>query len=97
MNTAVSPAAVATAGRGRIRVRADTTTWAGWAAVVVLALVAHAVVHVTGGSPNALNHTGYLAVILAAYLFGWRGGLAAGLLVGTVLARPRSACGHPPV
>jgi putative two-component system response regulator len=54
-------------------------------AVVLLAAVAHAVVHVTGGSPNALNHTGYLAVILAAYLFGWRGGLVAGLLVGTVL------------
>lgn len=37
-------------------------------------------VRATGGSPNPLNHLGYVSILLAAYLYGWRGGLVVGLL-----------------
>jgi HD-GYP domain-containing protein (c-di-GMP phosphodiesterase class II) len=43
------------------------------AAVALLGVVALAAVRFTGGSPNPLNHLGYPGIILAAYLFGWRG------------------------
>ena len=48
---------------------------AGAAAIAVGGLVALVLVRLTGGSPNPLNHLGYLPIVLAAYLFGWRGGL----------------------
>jgi hypothetical protein len=48
----------------------------------VLALV---LVRLTGGSPNPLNHLGYLPIVLAAYLFGWRGGLTAAIYVAFLL------------
>ncbi|MFP5342080.1 MAG: HD-GYP domain-containing protein [Candidatus Limnocylindria bacterium] len=50
---------------------------AGVAAVGVGGLLALMLVRLTGGSPNPLNHVGYLPIVLAAYLFGWRGGLVA--------------------
>jgi hypothetical protein len=49
---------------------------AGVATIIVGGLLALMLVRLTGGSPNPLNHLGYLPIILAAYLFGWRGGLA---------------------
>lgn len=55
------------------------------ASIAILALAAYAAVRSTGGSPNALNHLGYLPVVVAAYLHGWRGGLAAGLLTSLLL------------
>jgi HD-GYP domain-containing protein (c-di-GMP phosphodiesterase class II) len=42
-------------------------------------------VRVTGGSPNPLNHLAYPPILVAAFLFGWRGGVAAGILAGVVL------------
>jgi len=48
---------------------------AGVAAIAVGGLLALVLVRLTGGSPNPLNHLGYLPIVLAAYLFGWRGGL----------------------
>jgi hypothetical protein len=49
--------------------------------VCVLMLAAFLAVRYTGGSPNPLNHLGYVPVIIAAYLYGWRGGATTGLLV----------------
>ena len=59
---------------------------------VVVALVAGAilVVRLTGGSPNPLNHLGYGSILLGAYLYGWRGGLAVGVLNALTLG-PLSA------
>jgi hypothetical protein len=50
--------------------------------IVNLALLAFAAVRATGGTPNALGHLAYAPIVLAAFLFGWRGGVAAGLLMG---------------
>lgn len=63
------------------------------AALIVLALL---VIHVAGGSPTPANHLGYLPVLLAAYLFGARGGIAAGVATGIALG-PFEAFmhGHP--
>lgn len=58
---------------------------AGWAAIVVGGPLALVLVRLTGGSPNPLNHLGYLPLVLAAYLFGWRGGLGAAAYVGVLL------------
>ncbi|MDP8904115.1 MAG: HD domain-containing protein [Chloroflexota bacterium] len=52
----------------------------GVCSVLTLAALAFAAVRLTGGSPNPLNHLGYGPILLGAYLFGWRGGLLAGLL-----------------
>jgi hypothetical protein len=58
---------------------------AGWAAIVVGGLLALTLVRVTGGSPNPLNHLGYLPTVLAAYLFGWRGGVVAAAYIAFLL------------
>lgn len=58
---------------------------AGTAGVVVLAGVAFAIVQLTGGSPNTLNHLGYAPIIVAAYLFGWRGAIPAALFSAALL------------
>jgi HD domain-containing protein len=58
---------------------------AGIAAILGLGLFALALVRLTGGSPNPLNHLGYLPIVLAAFLFGWRGGLLTAVYVGFVL------------
>ncbi len=58
---------------------------AGVAAIVVGGFLALVLVRVTGGSPNPLNHLGYLPIVLAAYLFGWRGGLATAAFVAFLL------------
>ncbi len=68
--------------------RAPSLPWlrlAGGAAIVVAGLLAFVLVRTTGGSPNPLNHLGYLPIVLAAYLFGWRGGLAAAAYVAFLL------------
>lgn len=59
--------------------------WAGWAAIAVGGLLALALVRMTGGSPNPLNHLGYLPIVLSGYLFGWRGGLGTAVYVGVLL------------
>jgi putative nucleotidyltransferase with HDIG domain len=58
---------------------------AGATAIIVGGLLALVLVRLTGGSPNPLNHLGYLPIVLAAFLFGWRGGLAAAGYVALLL------------
>lgn len=58
---------------------------AGVAAIIVGGLLALVLVRLTGGSPSPLNHLGYLPIVLAAYLFGWRGGLVTAAYVAFLL------------
>jgi hypothetical protein len=66
---------------------------AGWAAIGVGGLVALVLVRMTGGSPNPLNHVGYLPIVLAAYLFGWRGSLLTAGYVAFLLGPLASLAG----
>jgi HD domain len=43
------------------------------------------VVRLTGGTPNPLNHLGYLPVLLSAFIFGLRGGILGAIYVGLLL------------
>ena len=54
-------------------------------AVASLSLLTFTAVRITGGAPSALMELGYLPVALAAYAFGWRGGLAVGVVVAALL------------
>lgn len=54
-------------------------------AIASLILVTFTAVRFTGGAPSALMELGYAPVALAAYAFGWRGGIAIGIIVGAVL------------
>jgi hypothetical protein len=58
---------------------------AGFATIIVGGVLALVLVRLTGGSPNPLNHLGYLPIVLAANLFGWRGGLVAAGYVAFLL------------
>ncbi|MEJ7753862.1 MAG: HD-GYP domain-containing protein [Candidatus Limnocylindrales bacterium] len=55
-------------------------------AIVLLLTMALAVARVTGGDPTPLNHLAYAPIIIAAYLFGLRGGVSAALLVALFLS-----------
>ncbi|MEA2577339.1 MAG: hypothetical protein QOD78_927 [Chloroflexota bacterium] len=65
--------------------RLGWTRLAGWTAIGIGGVVALVLIRITGGSPNPLNHLGYLPIVLAAYLFGWRGGLATAAYVAILL------------
>ena len=54
-------------------------------AIASLTLLIFTMVRITGGAPSALMELGYAPVALAAYAFGWRGGLGVGVMVGAVL------------
>jgi hypothetical protein len=54
-------------------------------AIASLMLLTFTAVRLTGGSPSALMELGYAPVALAAYAFGWRGGLAVGVVMGALL------------
>lgn len=54
-------------------------------AIATLTLVTFVFVRLTGGAPSAVMELGYAPVALAAYAFGWRGGLVAGIAVGAAL------------
>lgn len=54
-------------------------------AIASLTLLTFALVRFTGGAPSAVMELGYAPVALAAYAYGWRGGLLAGLAVSAVL------------
>jgi len=54
-------------------------------AIAALTLLTFTAVRITGGAPSALMELGYLPIALAAYAFGWRGGLAIGIVMGAVL------------
>lgn len=53
--------------------------------IPVTAFLAFAAVRLTGGSPSPLNHLGYLPILIAAYIYGWRGALATSVAVAIVL------------
>jgi PAS domain S-box-containing protein len=55
----------------------------GTAALVLLGV--YGAVRATGGAPNPLVHFAYVALALAAFGAGWRGGLLAGLAAGMLL------------
>lgn len=57
----------------------------GVAAVATLELLTYTVVRLSGGLPTAFGHATYAAIVLAAYLFGWRGAALAGLAGGFLL------------
>ena len=63
------------------------------AAVLALAIFALVALYASGGSPNALNHLGYLSIGLAAYEFGWRGSVPTALLVAALLGPIGDALG----
>ena len=54
-------------------------------AIASLTLLTFTTVRISGGAPSAMMELGYIPVALAAYAFGWRGGLAVGVLVAAVL------------
>ena len=53
--------------------------------IPLAAVLAFATVRLTGGSPNPLNHLGYLPILIAAYTFGWRGAVPISLAVAILL------------
>ena len=61
--------------------------------VVALQFGAYTLIRATGGLPNAFGHTPYIAVIAAAYLFGWRAAVLTGLLGGFLLGPFAAATG----
>src|SRR5687767_9948876 len=63
--------------------------------VAVLGAIVFVVVRLAGGSPHPLNHLGYAPILLAAYLYGWRGGLAAGIGIAVLLDRLPLLLGLP--
>jgi hypothetical protein len=62
-------------------------------AIALLVVIAFAAVRLAGGSPTPLNHLGYAPILLAAYLYSWRGGLAAGIVVAFVLGPAANIAG----
>jgi len=66
-------------------VRPELRIAAGVVSVVSLEAFTHVVIRLTGGLPNALGHLAYGGIILAAYLFGWRGAVLTGILGGFLL------------
>ena len=54
-------------------------------AIGTLTLLTFVAVRLAGGAPSALMELGYLPVALAAYAFGWPGGLAVGIVVAAAL------------
>lgn len=66
---------------------------AGMGLAVGLEVLTYAVIRGTGGLPNAFGHLAYAGVIVAAYLFGWRGGMLTGLLAGFLLGPFADATG----
>jgi HD-GYP domain-containing protein (c-di-GMP phosphodiesterase class II) len=62
-------------------------------AIALLALLTFALIRATGGAPSALMELGYGPIALAAYAFGWRGGLVAGLAVAAVYGPVPAALG----
>ena len=72
----------------QLTAKAPSLPWvrlAGVATIAVGGLLALLLVRVTGGSPNPLNHLGYPPIVLAAFLFGWRGGVVTAAYVAFLL------------
>ena len=68
-------------------------SFVGAIGIVALQVGAYLLIRATGGLPNAFGHTPYIAVIAAAYLFGWRAAVLTGLLGGLLLGPFAAATG----
>lgn len=66
-------------------VRPEVRIAAGVVAILGLEAASYLLIRLTGGLPNAFGHSTYAGIILAAYLFGWRGAILTGLLGGFLL------------
>jgi hypothetical protein len=85
MSRAVTRSAVPTTIRQGQRLIAAVPHSLNVAAIALLVVMAFAAVRLAGGSPTSLNHLGYVPILLAAYLYNWRGGLVASMVVAFVL------------
>ena len=77
------------------RVPDRITAWVWMAAVGAIALGNLIVVWLTGGTPNAFGHLGYVPTMLAAYRLGWRAAVPTGILVGLLLGPIGAGFGMP--
>ncbi len=66
-------------------VRPELRTAAGVVVVASLEALTYLVIRLTGGLPNAFGHLAYAGIVLAAYVFGWRGAVLTGILGGILL------------
>lgn len=69
--------------------------WLKVGAIAGMAVLAFVVVRLAGGSPQPLNHLGYAPILLAAYLYGGRGGFIAGIGLAFLLGRLPIMLGLP--
>lgn len=69
----------------RLKVASGRAKVAGVAAVVVLLVVVSTATRHNGGAMSPFNHLGYFPILMAAYLFGLRGGLLTALVVSSFL------------
>jgi hypothetical protein len=70
---------------GRLRGGSRPAKVAGIAAVIVLLMVTSTATRYGGGAMSPFNHLGYFPILMAAYLFGLRGGLITALVVSSFL------------
>jgi hypothetical protein len=79
----------------RTRLRWAARTALGSALAVGIALGTFAVIWLTGGLPNVYANLNYLPIILAGYLFGWRGAVAVALLEAYLMGPHAAVVGVP--
>jgi hypothetical protein len=72
------------ASSGSLRAQLDDPSFTVLA-IGLMTLITLLLVRASGGAPSAAMELGYAPVALAAYVFGRRGGLAAGIVVGAAL------------
>lgn len=65
--------------------RARALRLLGMAVIGIGGILVLMLVRITGGTPNPLNHLGYLPVLLGAFIFGLRGGLLSAIYIGVLL------------
>ena len=65
------------------------------AAIAGTALAGFFIIRLSGGSPSPLDPLGYVPILLAAFLYGLRGSLAAGVLVAVLFGPTAAWLGLP--
>lgn len=79
----------------RSRAAQRLSVLAGILAVLALEAATYSIIRLTGGLPNAFGHLAYAGIVFAAYRFGWRAGIATGLLAGFLLGPFAQLSGVP--